>query len=274
MNGLGSSGRNEPARHESPRQPDLFDLRGRVAVVTGGTRGLGRAIAAGLARAGAEIIVSGRRQDIAQTAASEIAAATGVAAIGIGCHVGHWDQCNRLAEQAHAAFGHVDILVNNAGMSPLYPSIAEVSEELFDKVIGVNLKGPFRLAALIGTQMVQGHGGSIINVSSIAAVEPSPQSLPYATAKAGLNALTLGLARLFAPSVRVNAIMPGPFLTDVSKSWDMDAFDRRAATQIPLRRGGQADEIVGAALYLASDAASYTTGAIIKVDGGAAFSPG
>jgi Dehydrogenases with different specificities (related to short-chain alcohol dehydrogenases) len=139
-------------------------------------------------------------------------------------------------------------------------------------VIGVNLKGPYRLAARIGARMKQDGRGSIINVSSIAAVTPSPIEVPYAAAKAGLNNLTIALARVFAPEVRVNCIMPGPFLTDISKAWGPEATVRLEAA-IPLGRGGQADEVVGAALYLASDAASFTTGAVIKIDGGLAHAP-
>jgi NAD(P)-dependent dehydrogenase (short-subunit alcohol dehydrogenase family) len=253
---------------------DLFDLTGRVAVVTGGSRGLGRAMCLGFARHGAAVVVASRKVEACTALASEITSSTGQRAIGVGCHVGRWDDCHRLVDTAYEAFGHVDVLVNNAGMSPLYDSLGGVSEELFDKVIAVNLKGPFRLAALVGERMRDDDGGSIINVSSIAAVQPSPIEIPYGAAKAGLNALTLGLARALAPTVRVNAIMPGPFLTDISKAWDLDAFAETVRRSIPLGRGGEPDEIVGAALYLASAASSYTTGAVIKVDGGAAYSPG
>ena len=121
--------------------------------------------------------------------------------------------------------------------------------------------------------MAAGKGGSIINVSSVGAVTPDATVLPYAAAKAGLNTLTVGMARTFGPTVRVNGIMPGMFLTDISKAWDLDAFADRADRQIPLQRGGQPDEIVGAALYLASAASSYTNGAIIKIDGGLAHAP-
>jgi NAD(P)-dependent dehydrogenase (short-subunit alcohol dehydrogenase family) len=141
-------------------------------------------------------------------------------------------------------------------------------------VIAVNLKGHFRLCAVIGTRMAAADGGSIINVSSTASVSPSPAELPYGAAKAGLSALTVGFARAFAPSVRVNTIMPGPFLTDISKAWDMPVFEQLAERSIPLRRGGRPEEIVGAALYLASDASSYTTGATIAVDGGLTSSRG
>jgi NAD(P)-dependent dehydrogenase (short-subunit alcohol dehydrogenase family) len=243
------------------------DLKGRVALVTGGSRGLGRAMALGLARAGADIIVASRNGDACVEFAKELEAETGRQAMGFGVHVGQWDQLEPLVDASYERFGRVDILINNAGMSPLYDSVDSVSEQLFDKVIDVNLKGPFRLAALVGTRMAAGEGGSIINISSAAAVRPKPHTLPYAAAKAGLNALTIGLAHTFGPTVRCNAIMAGTFLTDVSKSWDEQAFAERARS-FALNRGGQPEEIIGTALYLASDASSYTTGAIISVDGG------
>jgi NAD(P)-dependent dehydrogenase (short-subunit alcohol dehydrogenase family) len=146
-----------------------------------------------------------------------------------------------------------------------------VTEEVFDKVIAVNLRGPFRLAVLIGERMLAAGGGSIINVSSTGAVRPTSDIVPYAAAKAGLNAMTIGLAHALGPTVRVNAIMPGRFLTTIAKPWDMDLFAERART-FPMRRAGEAGEIVGAALYLASDASTYTTGTILTVDGGAQWS--
>jgi NAD(P)-dependent dehydrogenase (short-subunit alcohol dehydrogenase family) len=246
----------------------MFGLSDKIAVVTGGSRGLGREIAFAYAQHGATVVVASRKQEACTATAEEITDATGRTALGIACHVGHWEQCDALVERLYDEFGRVDILVNNAGSSPLYPSLAEVSEELFDKVMAVNVKGAFRLSSLVGTRMAAAGGGVILNVSSIAAVAPTPVELPYGVAKAGLNALTAGMARAFGPNVRVNAIMPGPFLTDISRAWDMDAFERRAQDLIPLKRGGRPEEIVGAALYLASDAASYTTGSVITVDGG------
>ena len=160
------------------------------------------------------------------------------------------------------------MLINNAGMSPLYPSLGAISEELFDKVMSVNFKGPFRLSALIGERMAAGDGGSIINISSTASLNPSPDSEPYGAAKAGLNAITRSFAFAYGPKVRVNCIVAGPYLTDISKAWDMEAFEKRAKTSLALGRGGQPEEIVGAALYLASDKSSFTTGALIRVDGG------
>jgi NAD(P)-dependent dehydrogenase (short-subunit alcohol dehydrogenase family) len=247
--------------------PPSFDLIGKVALVTGGTRGLGREMVAGLAQAGADVVIASRDAEACAAYAAEITAATGRRALPYGAHVGHWDELDGLVEAAYAAYGRVDVLVNNAGMSPLYDSVDAVSEALFDKVIAVNLKGPFRLSALVGTRMAAGAGGSIINVSSAAAVRPRADVLPYAAAKAGLNALTAGLARTFGPTVRCNAIMAGTFLTDVSRAWDHDRFAERARG-FALQRGAQPREIVGTALYLASDASSYTTGAVITVDGG------
>jgi NAD(P)-dependent dehydrogenase (short-subunit alcohol dehydrogenase family) len=253
---------------------DLFDLTGKVAVVTGGSRGLGKAMATAFAAHGADVVIASRKADACEAVASAIRESTGRRALGVAFHAGRWPDADRLADTAYDTFGRVDILVNNAGMSPLYPSLAEVSEDLFDKVVSVNFKGPFRLSALVGERMVAGEGGSIINVSSIAAVAPSATELVYAGAKAALNAMTIGLARAYGPKVRANVIMPGPFLTDISHAWDMDAFTARAEETIPLRRGGEPHEVIGAALYLASAASSYTTGAVIKIDGGAAASPG
>ncbi len=252
---------------------DLFDLTGKVAVVTGGSRGLGREMCRAFAGRGANVVVASRKAPACELLAAELTDTHGTASFGVGCHVGHWDECDALIATTIERFGRIDVLVNNAGMSPLYPSLSGVSEDLFDKVIAVNLKGPFRLAALAAEHMVERGGGSIINVSSTSALQPSPNEVPYGAAKAGLNALTVALAHTFGPSVRVNGLMPGPFLTDISKAWDMEAFEKRAETTIPLRRGGEAGEIVGAALYLAGAASSYTTGSIIKVDGGTAWAP-
>jgi NAD(P)-dependent dehydrogenase (short-subunit alcohol dehydrogenase family) len=251
-----------------------FDLTGKVAVVTGGSRGLGRQMVLAFAEHGADVVIASRKADACEALAAEVSAATGRRAIGTAFHAGHWDDAQRLTDLVYDQLGRCDVLVNNAGMSPLYPSLTDVSEELFDKVVGVNFKGPFRLSALIGERMAAGDGGSIINVSSIAAVQPSPTELVYAGAKAALNAMTTGLVRTYGPKVRANVIMPGPFLTDIANAWDLDAFTENAKRTIPLGRGGEPHEVVGAALYLASDASSYTTGAVIKIDGGIAYSAG
>ncbi|MEI6545409.1 MAG: glucose 1-dehydrogenase [Burkholderiales bacterium] len=244
-----------------------FDLSGKVVLVTGGSRGLGRAMVLGFAAHGADVIIASRKFDACEAVAAEVRA-MGRKALPVAAHVGRWDDCDALVHHVYAQFGRIDVLVNNAGMSPLYGKLSEVTEEMFDKVLAVNLKGPYRLSALIGERMAEADGGSIINVSSVAAANPAPNAEPYGAAKAGLNNLTRSFAFAFGPKVRVNSIMAGPFLTDISKAWDMEAFKQRAATRIALQRGGEADEIVGAALYFASAASSFTTGAILRVDGG------
>ncbi len=246
---------------------ELFDLTGKVALVTGGSRGLGRAMVQAFATAGADLVIASRRLESCEAAADEVERSTGRKALPVSCHVGDWAQIDAMVERVYGEFGKLDVLVNNAGMSPLYPSLADVSEVLYDKVLAVNLKGPFRLSALVGTRMAEGDGGSIINVSSLAAERPTPNELPYAAAKAGLNALTLGFARAFGPKVRVNCIQAGPFLTDISMAWDLEAFRKRAEENMAMGRGGQPEEVMGAALYFASAASSFTTGAILRVDG-------
>jgi len=246
---------------------DLFDLTGKVALITGGSRGLGREVALAFARAGADVVVASRKLDTCEATAAAIEA-LGRRALPYACHVGRWDDLDSLVDAAYARFGKVDVLVNNAGMSPLYPSLDAVSEALWDKVLAVNLKGPFRLSALVGSRMAAGGGGSIINVSSIAAIRPTPLETPYAAAKAGLNAITVAFAHAYGPTVRVNCIMAGPFLTDISKAWNMDLMLQRLQAITALKRAGQPEEIIGAALYFASDASSFTTGAVLQVDGG------
>jgi NAD(P)-dependent dehydrogenase (short-subunit alcohol dehydrogenase family) len=243
------------------------NLAGRVAVVTGGTRGLGREMVRALARAGADVVIASRRYDGCALLAEEVSAETGSRALPVACHVGRWADCDALAEAAYDQFGRVDILVNNAGMAPVYDRVEDITEELWKKVLDVNLTGTFRLCARIGPSMAADGGGSIVNISSVASVRPRPNTVPYAAAKAGVNAITQAFAHAFGPSVRVNGIMPGTFLTDISRHWDMEAFERDAQT-MALRRFGQPDEIVGTLLYLVSDASSYTTGALVRVDGG------
>ena len=242
----------------------LFDLTGKVALVTGGSRGLGREMVLAFAAAGADVVITSRKVEACEKTAAE-AVALGVRALAIGCHVGDWASIDTLIERTYEEFGRVDILVNNAGMSPLAPSSAETSEELFDKIVGVNFKGPFRLTAVIGQRMAEGDGGSIINISSSGAIMPQPLFGPYSGAKAGLNALTHVFAREFGPSVRVNTISAGPFLTDIADAWPEEA---RQTSRSAAGRPGEPSEIVTTALYLASPASSYTTSSLIRVDGG------
>jgi NAD(P)-dependent dehydrogenase (short-subunit alcohol dehydrogenase family) len=244
---------------------ELHDLTGKVAVVTGGSRGIGRAIVQARAEAGADVVIASRKLDACEAAAAEVRASTGRKAEAVACHVGRWDDCDHLVAETIGRLGRLDVLVNNAGMSPLYESLDKVSEELYDKTLAVNLKGPFRLAVLAATHMAAHGGGSIVNIGTAGSLVASVNELPYACAKAGLNALTVGLAEAYAPDVRVNAILPGPFRTDVTKAWPPEALDGRF---VPLGRLGEPEEVAPLAVHLASAASSYTTGAVIRVDGG------
>lgn len=245
---------------------ELFSLEGKVALVTGGSRGLGKEMVLAFAAAGADVVITSRKEESCQALAEQVQG-MGREALAYGCHVGHWDEIDGLVEAAYARFGKVDVLVNNAGMSPLYGRLADIPEALYDKVLDVNLKGPFRLTSLVATRMAEGDGGSVINVSSTGAIRPRGDIIAYACAKAGLNAMTEGMAHAFGPNVRVNCIMCGPFLTDISKAWDMEKFSQRAQSYA-LRRGGEPEEVVGAALYFASAASSFCTGSVLKLDGG------
>lgn len=249
---------------------DLFSLKEKVIIVTGGSRGLGLSMARAFAERGAHLVIASRKLDACETAAETLRSEFGVRALPLRFHAGQWADAQALLDATVAEFGRVDVLVNNAGMSPLYPNLHELSEELWDKVLAVNLKGPFRLAALVAAQMEANGGGSIINVSSVGAVQPTTLELPYAMAKAALHTMASGMANAYQGKVRCNVIMPGAFLTDISNAWP-ESMHEAMNSMIPMGRAGQPDEIVGAAVYLASDASSYTSGAVIKVDGGWAY---
>lgn len=248
---------------------NLLDMTGKVVLITGGSRGIGRAMALGFAEQGANIAITSRKVAACEKAAGEVEA-LGVKAFAYASNVGNWDELEGLVNAVYDRFGKIDVLINNAGMSPLAPSSLETSEALFDKVIAVNFKGPFRLSALVGSRMAEAGGGSIINISSTSSIRPTPQAAPYSGAKAALNAITVAYAFEYGPKVRVNCIMCGPLHTDLSKIWaHTEEFKARAKATFALQRAGEPEEVVGAALYLASDAASFTTGAIIQLDGGA-----
>lgn len=243
-----------------------FDLTGKVAVVTGGSRGLGRAMVLAFAAAGAHVMIVSRKLEACAELARTVEETTGVEAFPYACHVGRWDQLDGLVDAAWTRFGRVDVWVNNAGMSPVYDDLPAVSEQLFDAVVNINFKGPFRLCALVGDRMAAGDGGSVINVSSTGSIRVEPSIVPYAAAKAAMNAMTSGFAAAYGPKVRFNVLMAGPFRTDATRGWSADVH--AALRTHALARIGEPDEIVGAALYLASDASSYTTGATLRVDGG------
>jgi NAD(P)-dependent dehydrogenase (short-subunit alcohol dehydrogenase family) len=216
------------------------------------------------AQAGADVVIASRRLEACEAVAQEVEA-MGRRALPVAVQVSRWDENDMLAERAYAAFGRIDVLVNAAGISAPPPVQRELSEAQFDKVVGVNFKGPFRLCMLVGEKMMAGDGGAIVNLSSYSAFASSRDGVPYAGARAAIHAMTTSLASAFAPKVRVNCIAPGPFLADDS---GMRLDDEAHLHVVGLKRYGHPEEIVGAALYLASDASSFTSGAIIRVDGG------
>jgi NAD(P)-dependent dehydrogenase (short-subunit alcohol dehydrogenase family) len=241
----------------------LFDFTGKVALVTGGSRGLGYQMVRAFAERGADVIIASRKLQNCEAVADECRA-LGRRASAIAAHVGRWAECDRLVEEAYAAFGSIDILVNNAGMGPRMPS-HEVTEQLFDSVVNLNFKGPFRIASQMAKQMADGDGGCIINVSSTGALMPLPRVIPYGSSKAALNAMSVSLAHEYAPKVRVNTLSPGPFLTDIAQAWSEEAREHMSN---PRGRPADPQDIVTAALFLASPASINVTGALIRCDGG------
>lgn len=247
----------------------LFNVTDKVVFITGGSRGLGKAMSMAFAEGGAKVVIASRKFEECEKLANEIRAAGGDA-LPLCCHVGRWDSLESAIDTAIAHYGRLDVLINNAGMSPLAPSLLETSESLFDKIIEVNLKGPTRLSAVAADRMAKTGGGTIINISSLASQKPTPLTTVYSAAKAGLNALTQANAQEFAPlGVRVNCIVCGTFETDATAGFVGNPdFLPEVVKPIALKRVGAPEEVVGAALYFASNAASYTTGAFLHVDGG------
>lgn len=241
----------------------LFDFTGKVALITGGSRGLGYQMAIAFAERGADVVISSRKLDACEKVAAEIRS-LGRQALAIACHAGRWDEIDRLIEQTYAEFGRVDILVNNAGMGPRVAS-HDVTEELFDSVVNLNFKGPFRLASQVAKRMADGEGGAIINVSSTGSLMPLPGVVPYGSSKAALNAMSMSLAAEYAPTVRVNTLSPGPFRTDIAKAWPDEGTG-----PLPIPRGHAAEpqDIITGALFLASPASVNVTGSLVRCDGG------
>jgi NAD(P)-dependent dehydrogenase (short-subunit alcohol dehydrogenase family) len=242
-----------------------FDFTGKIALVTGGSRGLGYQMVKAFAERGADVIIASRKLDACEAVAEEVRG-LGRKALAAQLHAAKWDSIDALIEQVYGDpdFGRIDILVNNAGMSPAMPS-HEVTEALFDSVIGLNFKGPFRLASQVAKRMADGDGGVIINVTSSGSLMPLPGVVPYGSSKAALNAMSRSLAAEYGPKVRVNTLSPGPFLTDIAKAWPEE---QRESADNALGRNGNPEEIIPAALFLASPAGSFTSGAIVRVDGG------
>ncbi|RIK87310.1 MAG: short-chain dehydrogenase [Hyphomicrobiales bacterium] len=247
----------------------MIDLSGKVAVITGSSRGIGKAIAEACARAGASVVVSSRKAEACEAVAAGLRAA-GHKAFAHPCHVGRKEDLESLLAAAWAHFGPIDILVCNAAVNPVYGTMAELSDEAFDKIMTANVKGTLWLCNMVIPQMVERGGGSVILLSSIAGLRGTTTIGCYGMSKAAEAALARNLALEWGPSnVRVNAIAPGLIATDFARALIEDPERRaRVEARTPLRRIGRPEEIAGVALFLASDLSSYVTGQVLVADGG------
>jgi NAD(P)-dependent dehydrogenase (short-subunit alcohol dehydrogenase family) len=248
-----------------------FDLTGKVAIITGSTKGIGRAMAAGLAEAGAAVVISSRKQDVCEAVAAEIAAETGATTFARACHVGDWDGVSGFVDAVQERFGRIDVLVNNAGISPARIGVSDMTLEYWRKLFNVNLEGPLRMSQCVADVMKAHGGGSIVNIATMAAYSGGPAVCAYGASKAALVNLTKSMAMEWAPhKIRVNVLSPGPFMTEM-----MEGGARTSPGFYDLVAGGTfqkriADtrEIIGPVVYLASDASSFVTGDDISVSGG------
>lgn len=244
-------------------------LDGRHALVTGGTRGIGLAVVRTFARAGANVTFCGRKPEGITAAMEELATLSGQVQ-GVPANVSHADDRCRLIDAAEERFGPIDVLVNNAGTNPYYGKIVESDDGVWDKTLDVNLKAPYILSRMIGSGMIERGRGAIVNIASIAGLEAAPMMGIYSVSKAGLIMLTKSMAREWGRhGVRVNCVCPGVIRTQLSERlWKEDHRAQAFLDRKALGRFGMAEEVTGAVVYLASDAGSYTTGAILQVDGG------
>lgn len=250
---------------------ELFDLTGKVAIVTGSTKGIGRAMVQGLAEAGANVVVSSRKQELCDAVAKEVADSTGVEVLGLACHVGDWDGIPAFVERVADRFGTIDVLVNNAGINPAPTTVSDMTIEYWRKMFNVNLEGPLRMAQQVAPVMRDHGGGSIVNIVTMAAYSGGSNVCAYGSSKAGLINLTKSMAQEWAPwNIRVNALCPGPFDTEMVQGAERvrPGFVDMIANGTLMKRVAEAPEIVGPVLYLASDASSYVTGDEISVSGG------
>jgi NAD(P)-dependent dehydrogenase (short-subunit alcohol dehydrogenase family) len=249
----------------------LFDLSGKVAIVTGSTKGIGRAMAQGLAVAGASVVVSSRKQDLCDRAAQEIAVATGRDVLGLACHVGQWDAIPPFVDAVIERFGRIDVLVNNAGITPAREGPAEIGLDVWRKIFSVNVEGPLRMGQCVVPHMRTHGGGSIVNIASMAGYSGGPMVCAYGASKAALINLTKSQAQEWAQwNVRVNVLSPGPFLSEMVEGAESNApgFKELIAGGTLQQRIADPAEIVGPVVYLASDASSFVTGDDISVSGG------
>jgi NAD(P)-dependent dehydrogenase (short-subunit alcohol dehydrogenase family) len=245
-----------------------FDLSGKVAIVTGGGRGLGRAISLSLAAAGADVALCGRKLESCESAASEIRA-LGRRALPMACHMGHSDEIETVVRRTTDELGRIDIVVNNAATSPAARPLIAGTPELFDKVYAINVRGPLHLACLAAAWMADHGGGSIVNVISVGGLRPGPTIGLYCSSKSALQSLTRVMAQEWAPlGVRVNAIAPGPVDTDMVRATEGTEFHRLMIDSTAMKRIASAEEVAASVLFLASDASSFTSGSTLVVDGG------
>ncbi|MEP3333319.1 SDR family oxidoreductase [Sedimentitalea sp.] len=250
---------------------DLFDLTGKVAVLTGASKGMGLHMATALARKGATVVISARKQDQLDTAAARINAETGAArAIPVACNIGSKEQLQALVDTAHERAGPIDILVGNAGVNPYYGPTSDIPDDAYEKTMSANVQSNLWLAKMVAPDMAQAGGGSMMFTSSIGAFKPSEMLGTYGMSKLALIGLVRNLAAEFGPDgIRVNAICPGLVKTDFARElWDKPEVEERIRNDIPLRRLGEPDDFEGIAVFLASDASRYMTGQALTVCGG------
>ncbi len=247
----------------------IFSLEGKVALVTGASKGIGEAIAKLYAACGARVVINSRKQEELDKVAESIRAEGGQCT-GIAANAGDTAACKILVDATVALYGGIDILVNNAASNPVYGPIVQCEEWAFDKIMNVNVKAPFELSKLVYPIMKERGGGSVINISSIAGITPDAGLGMYSVSKAALNMLTKVTAKEWgADHIRVNAICPGLIKTKFSEAlWQNEKWLERFVKQLPIARMGTVEEIAGLALFLASNASGYCTGSIFTADGG------
>jgi NAD(P)-dependent dehydrogenase (short-subunit alcohol dehydrogenase family) len=250
-------------------QEKLFDLTDKVAVITGASKGIGKAIAELYAQAGAKVVVSSRKQEAVDAVVLEIKSKGGNAS-AVACNVSDSADIQKLIDATLAAYGTIDILVNNAAANPSFGPVVDTTESSFDKIIAVNVKGPFELARKVYPIMKAKRRGSVINISSIGGLRPEPGLGIYSMSKAALISLTKVMAKEWGDhNIRVNAICPGLIKTKFSEAlWSNEKILKTMMKTLPIKRVGTAEEIAALALYLAADASAYSTGSVFTADGG------